>query len=254
MTTTQITPTEQTQFRDNGFFITDVLFDAATLDAVQAEFQRMWDEDIAAAERGGDAKQVRLARRRPFFARLGNRSPVCAAFYRHPQLLSLAEGLIGPDADMTWDQAIPKPPSEGLAFAWHQDAHYAVNGAYGTDADHQRLLDTEGKHVITVWVAITPATVENGTLWVAPGQHRAGLLPHLFDEDRAEWQCQFDHSGKTPAVLERGQAVVFNTLLPHASGANVSNEVRMAYQLAYAVPGVINNGNEIPVLRDGHAV
>ena len=65
---------------------------------------------------------------------------------------------------MTWDQAIPKPPSQGLAFAWHQDAHYAVNSAYGTGADRERPLDIEGRHVITAWIAITAATIENGTL------------------------------------------------------------------------------------------
>jgi hypothetical protein len=37
----QVTDEQRKQFREDGFFITDVPFNAATLDGVQAEFQRL---------------------------------------------------------------------------------------------------------------------------------------------------------------------------------------------------------------------
>lgn len=250
--TLRVTDEQRSQLREDGFFITDVLFETATLDGVRCEFQRLWDEEIRAAEASNNPRDAEFARRRAFLTLLEQRSTICAAFYRHPQLLSLAEQLVGPDLDMTWDQGIAKPPSAGLAFAWHQDAHYALSSGYVDEAARERVLDSQ--YGITVWVAITRTTVENGTLWVVPGMHRNGVLPHVYDEDLREWQCQFDSSAGVPAVLEPGQALVFTSLVPHSSGPNVSDEVRMAYQIGYGVPGTVDNGHEVPVLREGELV
>ena len=127
-----VTPAQRQQLDKDGYFITDVLFDQATLDGVQSEFQRMWDEDIAKADRSGVAKDIEFARYRPFFAFLERRSPVCAAFCKHPQLRELARQLIGgDDLDVSWNQAIIKAPAKGKEFAWHQDAYYAVSGEHG---------------------------------------------------------------------------------------------------------------------------
>jgi phytanoyl-CoA hydroxylase len=51
------------------------------------------------------------------------------------------------------------------ATPWHQD-----NGVVLPIADETEM--------ITVWVAVTDATVENGCLEVLRGSHREGLLPH----------------------------------------------------------------------------
>jgi ectoine hydroxylase-related dioxygenase (phytanoyl-CoA dioxygenase family) len=248
----QVTPDQRRQFADNGYFVTPPLFDTATLDGVQSEFQRMWDEDIAKAERTGNPKDAEFARLKPFFAFLEKRSPTCAAFCRHPQLVAIAQQMLGGELDMTWNQAIVKPPSQGKAFAWHQDGWYAVNNDHAKDADKSVVLG--GKSQITFWIAITRTTIENGTLWVVPTMHKQGLLPHVWSEENREWQCQFDSSGKIPCELRRGQVLVFMNLVPHCSGPNVSQEVRMAYQIGYGIPGVLKNNYQQPVMRGGKLV
>ena len=249
----QLTDQQRKQFCDDGFFVTDVLFDTVTLDGVQSEFLRMWDEDITKAKRDGDAKAAEFARLRGFFYHLEKRSATCGAFCRHPQLVAVANQMLGPDIDMGWDQAIAKAPSKGLPFAWHQDAHYASLGDYlPPEVDRARYFTNDWS--ITMWVAITRTTIANGTMWAAPGMHKFGLLPHVWNEETRDWHCQFDDSGKVAVELQRGQVLVFANLLPHYSGANVSNEVRMAYQIGYSIPGVMKNEHQMPVLRGGQPV
>lgn len=247
--TIQVTTEQRRSFADNGYFITAPLFDAATLAAVQSEFQRMWDEDIAKAERAGNPVDIEFVRLRPFFSHLERRSPICTTFCRHPQLVALAQQMLGPELDMTWNQAIVKPPAKGKPFAWHQDGFYAVNGSHAKDADHSLALG--GERQITYWIAITRTTIENGTLWVVPGLHKQGLLPHLWSQEQREWQCQFDSRGQIPCELAPGQVLVFTNLVPHRSGPNVSSEVRMAYQIGYGVPGVLKNDYQMAVMRGG---
>ena len=37
--------------------------------------------------------------------------------------------------------------------------------------------------VLGVWIALDPATVENGCMQIAPGSHRAGPAPHYHVRD-----------------------------------------------------------------------
>lgn len=248
-----VSPAQLQQLRDEGYYITKPLFDATTLDAVQAEFQRMWDEDIAKAERDGRPVDVEFARLRPFFSHLERRSPVCAAFCKSAPLVDLGRQIVGSDdIDISWNQAIVKPPGRGKAFAWHQDSHYAVSNTHANGVPREQYL--KFGWAVTTWVAITRTTVENGTLWVVPGRHKEGLLPHIWSEENREWQCQLDTANKVAAVLERGQALVFTGLTPHCSGPNISDEVRMAYQIGYVRPGVLKNNYQIPALRAGRPV
>jgi len=250
----EVTDAQREQLDEQGFFITDVLFDEPTLEAVRDEFNRLWQEHIEAA-REGDALTQEQAQYRPFMARLHERSEVCADFCRHPIFLELCRQLVGPDADMTWNQCILKPPARNdNAFAWHQDMWYATHGDYANDTDPDILLPNETG--ITVWAAISRTTVDNGTLWVLPGRHKEGLLPHIWSDEKREFQGQFDTSWKIPVVMKAGQVLIFRKYLPHGSGPNVSDEVRMAYQIGYGLPGLklVPSPDVVPIMRDGESV
>ena len=250
----EVTDAQREQLLTDGFFITDVLFDEPTLEAVRGEFNRLWQEHIENA-RHGDALTQEQAQHRPFMAQLHERSQVCADFCRHPVFLELCRQLLGPDADTTWNQAILKPPSHlDNTFAWHQDMWYASQGDYIKDTNPDIFWPAETG--LTVWVAITRTIVDNGTLWVLPGRHNEGLLPHVWSEEKREYQGQFDTAWKIPAVMKAGQMLVFRKYLPHGSGPNVSDEVRMAYQIGYSLPGLklVPSPDIAPLMRDGEAV
>ena len=254
-----VTDEQRRRLREDGYYITDVLFDEATLQTVRDAFQEVWDRNVAATlKRTTHALTIELAKFRPFLSQLDHHHEVCKAFIRHRVFQELAEQHVGPNVDITWNQAILKPPQKGgtidNAFAWHQDQWYAQKGDYAKDSNWEILTDP--KTSITCWVAISRTTVDNGTLWVIPGGHKKGLLEHVWSEDRREWQGQYDTSWKVPAVLKPGQMLVFDKFLPHSSGANVSEETRMAYQIGYGVPGLkLKPSVDVTqLLRDGKEV
>src|SRR5262249_21385994 len=74
--------------------------------------------------------------------------PFVADLVRHPAILDAVESLIGPDI-LLWDSSfIVKEPGDGKRVSWHQDLTY-----WG-------LEPTEG--VVSIWLALAPATVESG--------------------------------------------------------------------------------------------
>ena len=82
---------------------------------------------------------------------------------RHAKILDAVEDLIGPDI-LCWNTFfwIKEPLSETFV-SWHQDLRY-----WGLDTDH----------LVSVWLALSPATLETGCMRVLPGSHKGDLLPH----------------------------------------------------------------------------
>ncbi len=128
---------------------------------------------------------------------------------------------MGPDVNLYWDQAVYKKPEKPRRFPWHQDNGYAY---------------VEPQQYLTVWLALTDATVDNGCPWVVPGLHRAGTLRHTY-VDPLGWECLSDPEGAVAAPVPAGGAVVFSSLTPHLTGPNTTDGVRKAYILQYAPDG-----------------
>lgn len=101
---------------------------------------------------------------------------------------------------------------------WHQDYHY-VKG--NTD-------------IVTAWVALVDVPYERGCLMVMPGSHRLGVLKH----DREILGKRHFPSGifDNPVALcpvERGDVVLFNSLMLHSSGLNLDTVGRYSLQIRY---------------------
>lgn len=96
----------------------------------------------------------------------------------------------------------------------------------------------EPQQYLTIWLALTNATVENGCPWVALGEHHTGTLAH-------EWihtlglRCFDDHPAAKPAPVRAGGAVVFSSLTPHRTGPNTTDATRKTYILQYAPDGAV---------------
>lgn len=152
--------------------------------------------------------------------------------------LDAVEQLIGPSVALTHNQFVTKTPAHGeheSEIPLHQD-----NG-YGT-------LDPPDD--VTIWVALTDTTVDNGCLMVAPGSHRHGLVEHrVVDHNPAFREARAD--GVVPLELPAGHAVAFSGLLLHGSGDNHTTDERVALFARYCRPDVVmvtENGR--PVLDD----
>ena len=140
---------------------------------------------------------------------------------RHPTIVGICADLVGPDVHLYWDQAVYKKPEKPRRFPWHQDNGYAF---------------VEPQQYLTVWLALTDATLDNGCPWVVPGLHRQGTLRHQF-VDPLGFECLTDPDGAVAAEVPAGGAVVFSSLTPHLTGPNTTDAVRKAYILQYAPAG-----------------
>lgn len=145
------------------------------------------------------------------------RSDVLRALSRHPRILGLCADLVGPDVRLYWDQAVYKKPAKPRRVPWHQDNGYTY---------------VEPQAYLTVWVALTDATVDNGCPVVAPGLHRLGTLEHWY-VDPLGHECCTDVPGAVAVEVPAGGAVVFSSLTPHLTGPNTTDAVRKAYILQY---------------------
>ncbi|AZQ67028.1 phytanoyl-CoA dioxygenase [Silicimonas algicola] len=150
-----------------------------------------------------------------------------------PALLDMVEDLIGPELTSNPIQHVRiKPPERKLLTGeirahvggtdWHQDRAVALE-----EADQTRM--------VTVWLAVTDATVENGCLQVVPG--RADLLPHCPQRQTSIAKGFVDTDLAVPLPVKAGGAVIFHPMTPHASLANVSDSIRWSFDLRYNVTG-----------------
>ena len=102
--------------------------------------------------------------------------PAVFSVLTHPQLLDIVEAIVGPEILVNPTQHTRiKPPARRLPeivtdtiiarTTRHQDFAFLEPEVYETD-------------MLTVWVAVTDATSENGCLLVIPGSHSRGLSLH----------------------------------------------------------------------------
>ncbi|MBD3918613.1 phytanoyl-CoA dioxygenase family protein [Paenibacillus sp. PR3] len=107
-----------------------------------------------------------------------------------------------------------EPGSPGQAS--HQDYYYIKN---------------DPMTMIAAWTAMEDLIdVETGCLWVMPGTHKLGLLPHGAVKDIEEneaWTDEtegVDTSRQIPVIMEKGDILFFSELLIHSSKKNRSKD------------------------------
>lgn len=153
----------------------------------------------------------------------------------NPNLLDTVESLIGPEITSNPIQHVRiKPPVTALtsdetrahitATSWHQD-----RGVTLAEADNTRM--------VTVWVAITDATIENGCLQVIPGSHRGNMLEHCPLSQLAIPETLFDVARAKPLPVKSGGVLLFHPLTVHGSLTNTTNDIRWSFDLRYNVTG-----------------
>ncbi len=152
----------------------------------------------------------------------------------NPRLLDVVEALIGPEIVCNPVQHVRiKPPQryvpEGTnalvgATSWHQD-----QGVVLPEADESRIL--------TVWLPVTAATVENGCLMAIPGSHRDGLATHCpangAKQDLHIPAKLLRADVAVPLPMEPGDVLVMDRRTQHASLPNRSDGIRWSFDLRY---------------------
>ncbi len=216
-------------FADNGYLAIEHFFpleqvEAAAramddlIDGARPDFRGVQFEPGVGDKKGLSTQQRRLSVRKIMsFVEFDERLMSMA---EDPQLLAILEELIGSKPVLFQDMGLMKPPRIGREKPWHQDCAY-FDFALGTP-------------VVAAWIALDPATMENGCLHVISGSHLDGPRNHF---KRRDWQmCDTDvPSDRDVAVpMEPGGVLFWHGLTHHGSPPNHSDSRRRALQLHYA--------------------
>jgi ectoine hydroxylase-related dioxygenase (phytanoyl-CoA dioxygenase family) len=158
-----------------------------------------------------------------------------------PALVALVESLIGPGVSVYFSQIFFKAPEGGGPKPAHQDNFY-----FGP-------TDPEG--VVTAWVALDDATLENGCLYFGEGTNLGPVYAHEAPPGEP-FNLQLpaailERQPMAPAPVMRGGVSFHHGNTFHQSGPNHSQHWRRACALHY-----VSNGVEFanPALPYDHAL
>ena len=152
--------------------------------------------------------------------------------YNLPGVLNVIRLLLGSEVSNIGTPALRTklPRSVITSFPWHQDSQYLDQSIAGKKEKH-----TGGLHMVTVWVPLVEATVENGCCWVIPGSHRWGLLDGARGADmniRMEEDVEA-RGTPVPVPLKPGGALFMSNLTVHASKVNTTRKSRWSIDFRY---------------------
>ncbi|MEM9575390.1 MAG: phytanoyl-CoA dioxygenase family protein [Pseudomonadota bacterium] len=161
-----------------------------------------------------------------------------------PRLLDVAESLLGPELTSNPIQHVRlKPPTSTLqsdeirahitATDWHQDRAVALE-----EADETRM--------VTVWIAVTDATPENGCLQVQAKTADQAMLPHCPKTQTGIADGFVDEAKAIPLPVKAGGVVLFHPLTPHASLTNQTDTFRWSFDIRYNVTGEPTGRSHFP--------
>lgn len=219
----RVTPEQAQAYDEHGFFVLEDAFDAAKVSEI-AEAIAPFDREVLEFLDGQPNGRFSIAGvdTVSIAVHLVRRSDALRSLCASSLFADLCHDLIGPDARLYWEQSVVKQPHGAEPVLWHQDNGYTY---------------VEPQAYLTCWIALTDATLDNGCVWVLPGVHRNGTLAHR--NTPIGFQCFEDPVGAVPVPVRAGSIVVFTSLTPHATGVNVTDDLRIAYIVQYAPDGAV---------------
>jgi ectoine hydroxylase-related dioxygenase (phytanoyl-CoA dioxygenase family) len=148
---------------------------------------------------------------------------------RSERMLKAVARLIDSDAPVCHyhSKLMQKEPRVGGAWEWHQD--------YGYWYKNQFVFPDQ---LLSVMVALTKATKENGCLQIIRGSHKMGKLNHGFSgEQVGADMVMVNNALRTMELvyceIDPGDALIFHSNLLHRSEANLSPDPRWSIISVY---------------------
>lgn len=157
--------------------------------------------------------------------------PIAARIGADPRILDIVEGILGPDILVYGVEFFIKEPHSTQIVSMHQDLTYWGLGAI------------DG--LVTMWLALSPATLTSGCMHFARASHKNAILPHedTFDENNLlsrgqEITVDVPPEQRVPIELMPGQISLHHGLTIHGSGPNSSDDRRIAAVVRYCTPDI----------------
>ena len=213
---------ERDGFLPYGPILSDEELEAvrARIDAIADGASRVPDECIRMEQAYLDGELPGAQRRDVVWQmmKIADHDDVIKALVRHSRILDAVEALLGPDIKYFSDQVLMKPARHGSAVNWHQDSYY---------------WSIEPPNLVTCWLALDDATLENGCMCFIPGTHRDGVKEHTRNDQRTSKAEGVDTSKMVAVPLPAGGCEFHHSLTLHATSENKTPYRRRAIAITY---------------------
>lgn len=254
----QLSPQQVQFFHDEGYLIVPDVFDPADLEPLRRELAAAidrkaralhaeglltnlhaeldFDHRLAAIQRDSKENGEAIMRHLEGLRGGGFHAPEMFGVIAHLNLVSRVASLLRTEEVVSSSvyRIRPKLPNIGRGIVpWHQDSGY-----FSAACDQQLI--------ITCWVPLVDATVENGCMQILPRAHRGAVARHhtggnagflvIKDEDLPD-----DPRKAITAACPRGGVVFMTNRTPHCSTPNTSDHIRWSVDLRYQSAEVPNN-------------
>lgn len=227
-----ITAEQQQQYQRDGYFIARNLVEPAAIAEIKAtildfidnpgELEQVLDPELVVRSGEGEHLSHRAKFRK--LQRLGRYRPtVWNNYYAHPNVLSVIRSLLGDDLLVKFDSVLLKPAKTGGATPWHQDIG---------------LWRDDHVEAANAWIAVDPASKENGCMQFLPASHHGGLIDHVLYEGGLHGELPrnlVDNlEGVVDIELEPGDVVFWHSYMWHYSPPNTSDQGRIGMGAVWA--------------------
>lgn len=209
------------EYERNGFVIAKGMFSKEEMELLRRASKEDRELDQHSFGRGdGEGGTVRLS--------LWNHpgDTIYGMFARCETIVNSAEMLLEGEAYHYHSKMIMKDAKIGGAWAWHQDyGYWYQNGVLFPD-------------LTSAFIAVDPATRENGCMQVLSGSHRMGRVEHVLTGDQAGADMERVREAEKRLELvyvemEPGDVLFFHANLLHRSDQNKSDKPRWAMICCY---------------------
>jgi ectoine hydroxylase-related dioxygenase (phytanoyl-CoA dioxygenase family) len=217
-------------FRENGYLRIEQFCNVVEVERLRAILERMFAER-AGRDRGWYVDMVGRDEENspPSMPQILHASRLNPALRRHAFLAHaaiIARQLLGPDVEFQIDHALVKPPGGEEDTPWHQDVAF-TDGRYDQE-------------MVTFWLPLQEVHAGNGCIRFIPRRHQE-ILPHRSPKDDPRihgLECSegFDPSEAIDCPLPLGGVSLFDGLVLHGAGPNLSDQPRFAYVAGLGTP------------------
>jgi ectoine hydroxylase-related dioxygenase (phytanoyl-CoA dioxygenase family) len=230
------------EFDENGFIKGDVILSDEEVELLREELDKVMNGQSVRKPvlnrnlLDGNTEYGMTISKKETVVQIVNMWMASDAFFQHaknPKICEEIAQLCRTDTLRIWhDQVQYKPPVVGGPTGWHQD--------------HPAWPIIQPADLISAWVALDDATIENGCMWMVPGSHKWGDNSRIMasDENFKPYCTQpelLPEGAKIEAVpfeIKKGQVGYHHCLTWHGSPHNRSQRKRRAIAVHY-MPGHI---------------
>jgi phytanoyl-CoA dioxygenase PhyH len=217
----QLTAEQLRQYHQDGYYLIRRLFDAEEIGMLResAKQDKVLDEHAMGRE-DGEGGRVRLS--------LWNHpgDGIYGMFARCQRMVDTASQILDDEVYHYHSKMIMKDAKVGGAWAWHQDyGYWYQNGVLFPD-------------LCSVFIAVDPASKENGCLQVLQGSHKMGRIEHVLTGEQAGAADERVAAASARMELvycemQPGDAVFFHCNTLHRSDQNKSEHPRWSMVCCY---------------------